>query len=121
MRIHAPSLSAVGLAAAFLVVSTTGICFATPANVSTPSHLVHAAPAVAQLAQADSSESRDSQPCCEAAARERKGSFNDEYVFGLTRGIADSDMHPAAKILVFPMTVPFDFVLLPFEVIGGLF
>jgi uncharacterized protein YceK len=82
---------------------------------------VHAAPAVAQLAQADSSESRDSQPCCEAAARERKGSFNDEYVFGLTRGIADSDMHQAAKILVFPMTVPLDFVLLPFEVIGGLF
>ena len=30
-------------------------------------------------------------------------------------------MNPAMKIFVFPITVPLDLLLLPFEVVGGLF
>ena len=42
-------------------------------------------------------------------------------VVRLIRSMPRIEESPAAKILVFPMTVPLDLALLPFEVIGGLF
>lgn len=72
-----------------------------------------------ELAQSGGTQSREPKPPPHRS--QPRNSFNDEYVFGLSRGVADSTMHPAMKILVFPITVPLDFLLLPFEVIGGLF
>jgi hypothetical protein len=47
--------------------------------------------------------------------------YNSSYIFGMTKGVANSTMVPAAKAPLFLFTVPLDLVLLPFEAIGGLF
>ena len=44
-----------------------------------------------------------------------------EYLFGMTRAVAGSTMHPAVRVLCFPVTVPLDLALLPFEFVGGFF
>lgn len=74
-----------------------------------------------QLAQDGGTEPRELQPRYEPVQPQAQSSYNDEYIFGLTRGIAESTLHPVGKILLFPLTVPLDLVLLPFEAIGGLF
>lgn len=112
------------LAASMVVLATAGTGAAAPRSTSTSPAVAHAgsvAAAAVQLAQCDECKARQMQAHHGPASQGRRSSYNDEYIFGLTRGIADSTMHPAAKILVFPMTVPLDFALLPFEVIGGLF
>ena len=47
--------------------------------------------------------------------------YNTDYLFGLSRGTADSALLPAVKPLVFLLTVPLDIALLPIATIGGLF
>ena len=74
-----------------------------------------------QLAQAGGTEPRELEPRYQPAPVEEKSWYNDSYIFGLTRGVADSTMHPAAKVPLFVLTVPLDLVLLPIEAIGGLF
>ena len=115
MSKNVASISAAGLTAALIVLMAAGT--STAASATSSSIAADDAHGV-ELAHADGS---DVQPCREYSRIRAESSYSDEYVFGLTRGIADSTMHPAAKILVFPMTVPLDLALLPFEVIGGLF
>jgi hypothetical protein len=80
---------------------------------------VHDAAVPILLAHSDGD--RELQPRYEPAQPAPQGAYNNQYIFGITRGVADSTMHPAVKILIFPITVPFDLVLLPFEVMGGFF
>jgi anti-sigma factor RsiW len=47
--------------------------------------------------------------------------YNSGYVFGMTRGVADSTIHPAGKAPLFVLTLPLDLALLPFTLIGGMF
>ncbi len=47
--------------------------------------------------------------------------YNSEYIFALTRGLADSSIHPAGKVPLFIFTLPLDVVFLPFAAIAGLF
>jgi hypothetical protein len=47
--------------------------------------------------------------------------YNSSYIFGMTRGVANSTMAPAGKAPLFVLTVPLDFAFLPFTLIGGLF
>lgn len=49
------------------------------------------------------------------------GGYNGEYIFALTRGLANSTMHPAGKVPLFIFTLPLDVVFLPFAAIAGLF
>lgn len=49
------------------------------------------------------------------------GGYNSEYIFALTRGLANSTMHPAGKVPLFIFTLPLDVVFLPFAAIAGLF
>jgi hypothetical protein len=51
----------------------------------------------------------------------RRGGYNDEYIFVATRTLSDADVHPAAKVPLFPVTIILDLVALPVEVIAGLF
>ncbi len=51
----------------------------------------------------------------------RDDEYNSDYIFGMTRGVADSTMIPAVKPLFFLVTIPLDIVFLPFAAIGGLF
>lgn len=120
MEKHGPSLSSAALAAALVVLVTTGIATASPSLSSTPAVRESAAPLV-QLAQAQGEEPRELQPRYEPVEPQPKSGYNDQYIFGITRSVADSTMHPAAKILIFPVSVIFDLVLLPFEAIGGAF
>jgi hypothetical protein len=64
---------------------------------------------------------RELDPRYHPAEPQSRSSYNDAYIFGLTRGVADSTMHPAVKVLLFPLTVPLDLVFLPFSAIGGAF
>lgn len=52
---------------------------------------------------------------------EQKPWYNSSYIFGMTRGVTGSTMHPAVKVPLLVLTVPLDFVFLPFAAIGGLF
>jgi len=51
----------------------------------------------------------------------RRGGYNDEYIFVATRSLSEADVHPAAKVPLFPITFILDLVALPVEVIAGLF
>jgi hypothetical protein len=51
----------------------------------------------------------------------RDDTYDSSYVFGMTKGVANSTMAPALKPLVFLVTVPLDIALLPFAAIGGFF
>jgi len=126
MSKHGPSLPAAGLAAILVVLATTGAGIAAPADPFPSRAVLAPSPGSMQLAQAEGAESgemqpRELQPRYEPVEPRPKSSYNDEYIFGLTRGIADSAMHPAAKVLLFPLTVPLDLAFLPFSAIGGLF
>lgn len=47
--------------------------------------------------------------------------YNSDYLFSMTRGVADSTMHAAIKGPLFLLSVPLDIVLLPATLIGGFF
>ena len=51
----------------------------------------------------------------------RDDEYNSDYIFGMTRGVADSTIIPAVKPLFFLVTIPLDIVFLPFAAIGGVF
>ena len=75
------------------------------------------------LAQAQGTEEPELKPRYEPVppSTEPKPSYNDAYLFGMTRAVANSTMHPGAKAPLFVLTVPLDIVFLPFEAIGGFF
>ena len=47
--------------------------------------------------------------------------YNSDYMFGMSKGIADSTLVPALKAPIFLLTIPLDLVFLPFAAIGGFF
>lgn len=73
------------------------------------------------LAQAGGTEPRELEPRYKPVPPEPKSSYNSSYIFGMTRGVADSTIHPAGKVPLFLLTVPLDLVLFPFAAIGGFF
>lgn len=54
-------------------------------------------------------------------AHDRRGSYNDEYIFVATRTATELDVHPVAKVPLIPFTLILDLVALPFEIIAGFF
>lgn len=123
MKPRGPGLPTAALAAALVLATGAAAFAANPQRSATP---VVAPTDAVQLAQGQddgygTEPARELQPAYEPAPPQQRSSYNDAYIFGLTRGVADSAMHPAAKVLLFPITVPLDLALLPFEAIGGLF
>jgi hypothetical protein len=76
---------------------------------------------VIQLAQAPEPSPRELQPRYEPVPPPEKSWYNSSYIFGMTRGVANSTLVPAVKAPLFVLTVPLDLVFLPFEAIGGCF
>jgi hypothetical protein len=79
-----------------------------------------------ELAQAEgdaeeAQESRPLEPRYQPREPAKKSWYNGSYIFGMTRGVANSTMAPAGKAPLFVLTVPLDIVCLPFALIGGLF
>ncbi len=81
------------------------------------------------LAQDGGTEPRELEPRYEAPApgppgpynEQEREHYNSDYLFGMTRGVANSTMVPALKAPLFLFTVPLDIVFLPFAAIGGFF
>lgn len=67
------------------------------------------------------SQSRPLRPTYEPKEPPANSWYNSDYIFGMTRGVTGSTMHPAVKAPFLIFTLPLDIVLLPFTVIGGLF
>ncbi len=51
----------------------------------------------------------------------REDEYNSDYIFGMSKGVANSTIHPAVKPLFFVVTIPLDLAFLPFAAIGGFF
>jgi hypothetical protein len=47
--------------------------------------------------------------------------YDTTYLFGMTRGVTNSTIHPGAQIPLLVLTIPLDIVFLPFAAIGGFF
>jgi len=90
-------------------------------HVATPHAAVVEGHGTLRLAQAAGTERRELQPRYEPAPVEPESSYNSSYIFGLSRGLADSTISPAGKAPLFLLTVPLDIVLFPFAAIGGFF
>lgn len=73
------------------------------------------------VAQAGGTEPRDLQPRYQPVPPEPEGWYNSSYIFALTRSLAASTIHPAAKAPLFLFTVPLDLAFLPVATIGGFF
>lgn len=61
------------------------------------------------------------EPRYQPAPPEEPCWYNSSYLFSMTRGLADSTIHPAGKAPLYLLTVPVDIILLPATLIGGLF
>lgn len=73
------------------------------------------------VAQAEGTRDRDLEPKYRPREPEPPEAYNDDYFFAMTRGVAESPIHPAGKVALYVFSVPIDLVLLPFAAIGGLF
>ena len=114
MELTRRNLRSLVLAAAFVSASAASLGEPLAATPEQPEAVV-----VAQAPEPP--PPRELQPRYEPAPIEQKSWYNDSYIFGMTRGVADSTMVPAVKAPLFLLTVPLDLVLLPFAAIGGLF
>ena len=56
-----------------------------------------------------------------AALDMRDDEYNSDYIFGMTKGVANSTWLPGFKVIFFVVTIPLDIALLPFAAIGGFF
>jgi hypothetical protein len=121
MQIHRFRLRRLLLAATFaLATSATGIRASASPPVQSEPVQPRGASAIL-LAQAHGTEPRELEPRYQPVPPQEKSWYNSSYIFGMTRGVAESTIHPAGKVPLFLLTVPLDTVLLPFAAIGGLF
>lgn len=73
------------------------------------------------VAQAGGTEPGELQGRYKPAPVEEKSSYNSSLIFGMTRGVAETTIHPAGKAPLYVLTIPLDIALLPFTLIGGFF
>jgi hypothetical protein len=52
---------------------------------------------------------------------DRRGGYNDEYIFVATKAALDMNVHPVAKVPLVPATLILDLLALPFEIVAGFF
>ena len=55
----------------------------------------------------------------DALVLEDREGYNSEYIFGMTKAVLNSTLHPALKPLTCLITVPLDLVGLPFAALLG--
>ena len=56
-----------------------------------------------------------------AVQLEDRSGYTTEYLFGMSRALADSTLHSALKPAVFLLTIPLDIACLPLAAIAGFF
>jgi hypothetical protein len=77
-------------------------------------------PVVVAQAPVDGSARALPGPVADVQLEERQG-YNTDYLFGMSRALANSTVSAWAKPVLFIFTVPLDIALLPFAAIGGFF
>jgi hypothetical protein len=61
------------------------------------------------------------EPSYQPAPPPEKEVYSTEYLFAITRAVADSTLVPAAQVPLYFLTIPTDVVFLPIELIAGFF
>jgi hypothetical protein len=113
-------LGAATVLAAVIGVAGAAVASVEVADLSTPSRPADSAAWC--VAQAQGAEQPELEPRYEPAPLPPpKSSYNSGYLFGMTRGVAQSTLVPGLKVPLFVITVPLDIVFLPFAAIGGFF
>lgn len=124
MSKHARRTSAWSLALA-LVAAPAGATTATRATIPPATAAAAALPATETTSAAPlllaAGEASGSGSLADFEKAQDTSGYNSEYIFALTRGLADSSIHPAGKVPLFIFTLPLDVVFLPFAAIAGLF
>ena len=89
-----------------------------------------AAPAIANHHEANepttqsgrgSDESRPLTATFEPTPAPENQVYSGRYFFAMTRGVADSALHPAVQAPLFLLTVPIDIALVPMALVAGFF
>jgi len=82
-----------------------------------------AAPAAepVEIAQAEGTREGGLEPRYQPREPEEPNAYDGDYVFAMTRGVADAPIAPAGKVVLYVLTLPLDIALLPFALLGGLF
>lgn len=80
---------------------------------------------VAPLASAAQDESGEGtgtlDPSYQPMPPPEKEIYTTEYLFAITRAVADSTLVPAAQVPLYFLTIPTDVAFLPIELIAGFF
>ncbi len=79
--------------------------------------LVHPLAAAAE----DEPESGRLEPTYQPRPPPEKEVYTTDYLFAITRAVADSTLVPAAQVPLYFFTVPLDVAFLPIELIAGFF
>ena len=77
-------------------------------------------PCAADGADGDS-ESGTLEPTYEPRPPPEKEIYSTDYLFAITRAVADSTIAPAGRVPLYFLTIPVDVVFLPIELIAGFF
>lgn len=73
------------------------------------------------VAQAEGTRDGGIEPRYQPREPEAPSAFNGDYVFAMTRGVADAPIAPAGQVALYVLTLPLDIAFLPFALLGGLF
>jgi len=73
------------------------------------------------VAQAQGTRAGTLEPRYEPAPAADPDAFDNQYVFAMSRGVADAAIAPYGKLPLYVLSVPIDLAFLPFALIGGLF
>jgi len=100
------------------------LCLAIGALATSASHAIGAigentAPNASVTAPNAQAEALPALMLKDALVLEDREGFNSEYIFGMTKAILNSTMHPAVKPMPCLVTVPLDLVFLPFTLLLG--
>jgi hypothetical protein len=79
------------------------------------------APFAAGAEEESDSGSGALEPTYQPRPPPEKEVYSTEYLFAITRAVADSTLVPAAQVPLYFLTVPTDIVFLPIELIAGFF
>ena len=69
----------------------------------------------------DDPESGGLQPTYQPRPPPEKEVYSTDYLFAITRAVADSTIAPAGRVPLYFLTIPVDVVFLPIELIAGFF
>ncbi len=96
-----------------LALAVTGLALLAPTPVAADSHDPEAGRAA--------SGSGELQPTQEPTPPQGRPIYTTDYLFALTRLVANSTLVPAARVPIFFFTIPIDAALLPVAAVAGFF